>query len=376
MRALILLVIALLLPHSAQAVLPPDILFSITSTASQSLVLIGVVVSGMWLSLTTFVRNGSWKFWLVQICIATLLIGSIVYIFRSTEAPERVSVPTVSDGRMPELSALRIVLVGKNTQEPVAIEFDLNVRAVDTEYEYFHYGALVVGNRSYDAYIDGPINALTLAPAGYINELAINRAPDLSARYEIRIAAQIGGQYIEADISDLNGDFLEKNTPLYFKEASFGKASVLLNGVALDAYAFVSPVYSHDYRQTVYFDGFDEVRGLASQFVVFDTEGNVYVVDRSDIENPVPAYSSHQWVLMKKSDGAAYKGFSADVEGDAVGEGAQTWKVTSHDVPFILQLTSHQRYSGGLKGRTVSGSVLLPSGVSLPVIGIAHIETL
>lgn len=372
-----ILCLLLLFPFPAQAVLPPDILFSVTSTLTQSIVAISIVLSGMWLSLTTFVRENSWKFWLIQLLIGCVLIGSIVYVFSGEKAPEqtRVTVPQIPEGVLPELSSLRIVLVGKNTAEPVVLELDLNVRTVAEEYEYFHYGALVVGNRAYNAYVDGPINALAITPVGYISRIDITRAPDLSARYSISLAVDIGGQQVEADIQNLSGDFLEKNTPLYFKEASFGSANVVINGAPIEAYAFVSPVYSRDYREYVYFDGFDVVRGQAKQFIVFDSEGGSYVVDKTDIENPVPAYTSHQWVLMKKADGGSYKGFSAGVNSDADGENATLWNVTSFDVPFELNLTSGQKYSGGLHGRTIQGTVTREGRV-LPVIGVAHIESL
>lgn len=370
------LCLLILLPIPAQAVLPPDILFSVTSTLSQSIVAIGIVLSGMWLSLTTFMKGGSWKFWLVQALVAVVLVGSIIYVFSGeTTEPTRVTVPEAPEGVLPELSALRVVLVGKNTAEPVAVEFDMNVRTVAKDYEYFHFGALVVGNRTYDSYVDGPINALQITPAGFISKIDIVRAPDLSARYSISLAAEIKGQMIQAEIEGLSGDFLEKNTPLYYKEASFGTARVTINGALIEAYAFVSPVYSRDYREYVYFEGFNEVRGSALQFIAFDAEGGAYVVDRTDIENPVPGYTSHQWVLMKKPDGGAYKGFAATVDSNVAGESASSWRVASLEIPFELSVLSGQRYSGRLHGRTITGTVMR-DGKIIPIVGIAHIESL
>lgn len=370
----------ILIPSYAHAVLPPDIIFSVTSTLTQSLVAIGVILSGMWLSLTTFLRGNSIRFWIIQACIAAILIGGIVYVFHTTareQKPVHVTVPNVENGARPEMSALRIVLIGKNTAEPLAVEFDLNVREkADASFEYYHYAALVSGTRSYDAYTAGTTNALQIVPTGYIHALAISRAPDLSARYSIELSATIEEQRVDAHIRGLSGDFLEKNTPLYFKEASIGSAVVRINDVAIDAYAFVSPVYSRDYTKQVYFDGFHDVRGLSTQFIAFDTEGNAYVVDRSDVTNPVPAYTSHQWVLMKRTDGAAYKGFNATVKANGDGEDSTTWKVTSQDIPFTLDVISGARYSGELHGRTISGTVTRADGSVLPIVGIAHIETL
>lgn len=373
------LLILLLLPSPAHAVLPPDIIFSVTSTLTQSFVAISVILSGMWLSLSTYMRANSFRFWIVQVCIAAILIGGIVSIFLfSQQEPPRthVSVPHVQEGVRPEMSALRIVLIGKNTAEPLAVEFDLNVREKEASFEFYHYAAFVSGTRTYSAYTAGTTNALTIAPVGYLHTLEVTRAPDLSARYSIDLSAVIEEQRIDARIKNLSGDFLEKNTPLYFKEASIGTAELQVNGVSVDANVFVSPVYSRDYTKQVYFEGFNDVRGLATQFIVFDTEGNAYVVDRSDVTNPVPAYTSHQWVLLKRIDGAAYKGFRATVQGNALNEKSTAWEVTSLDVPFTLSLSSGTRYAGELHGRTVSGTVKRADGSVVPVVGIAHIESL
>jgi hypothetical protein len=68
--------ICVLVPSYAYAVLPPDIIFSVTSTLTQSLVAIGVILSGMWLSLTTFLRGNSLRFWFIQGCVYIPIIFS------------------------------------------------------------------------------------------------------------------------------------------------------------------------------------------------------------------------------------------------------------------------------------------------------------
>jgi hypothetical protein len=310
----------------------------------------------------------------VQAGIATAIIGILLYSLSGIPEETAPKLPAVSPGTTPEMNALRIVLISKNTEEPIALELDMNVREQKDGYQYYHYGEFVIGTRAYREYTSGIDTTLELKPHGFIHDLSTTRTEDLSARYSLHVRATIEGQELQADITNLNGDFLVKNTPLYFKEISIGTATLSVNGSPVEAYAFVSPMYSHDYTKQVYFEGFNDVRGMARQFVVFDTLGNAYVVDRSDVLNPVPAYTSHQWVLYKKNTGATHKGFTATVTPQNSPE--SSWEVHAPEQAFTLRLNSLTEYKGKLRGKTVRGSVQTPEGAVLPVNGIAHIETL
>jgi hypothetical protein len=327
-------------------------------------------------------RSSSWKFWLIQGTIAALLIGGVGYSLMSTPTPTRVETPVTvagvtTQGVRPEMSALRIILISKNTEEPVSLELDMNVRQRVDGFEYYHYGEMTVGARAYSDYSAGPINTLALAPGGFLEEITVNRAPDLSTRYNVSLHGIIKGQRFSADIQKLSGDFLQKNTELYYKEVSIGTAVMTLNGTTFDAHAVVIPMYSRDYTKYIYFKEYNDVRGMARQFIVFDSEGGAYIVDRSDVTNPVPAYTSHQWVFAKRPDGASYKGFAATVDVTASNRnGESSWVVRSTDVPFTFNAETVTKYAGALDGRTIRGTVETPDGRSLPIIGIAHIEIL
>jgi hypothetical protein len=304
------------------------------------------------------------------------LVG--VYYISTPETIPQQKPPVVTDTRTkPEYAGLRIVIAAQEKSGITAVELDMNARQNNGGVEYYHYGALVENGSSYNAYAAGTQENTDIQPGGFITSIHTDHATDLSARAAISFAATIEGRHVEGTIDGLEGDFAEKDSPLYLKVISAGTAHIQIDGRPVEGHALVTSAYSRDYTQYVYFKEYNDVHGYARQFMLFDEMGDAYVIDRSDIENPVPAYTSHQWLMYKDASGFLRKGFSVTIQ-PTPGKGSteSAWHVETPDILATLELTSETRYTQGLPGRTVHGTITTATGETRTIFGIGHIEKL
>src|SRR6185436_3495960 len=90
--------------------------------------------------------------------------------------------------------------------------------------------------------------------------------------------------HITATLPNFNGDFLEKNTIDYTKYLSEGDGQITINGQSYQMHAMVAKIYTPFYDKYVFFKGYDTLSSLAQYLVLWDKDGNFYVIDDSKVQ--------------------------------------------------------------------------------------------
>ncbi|HSE34499.1 MAG TPA: hypothetical protein VLB83_00095 [Candidatus Paceibacterota bacterium] len=386
MVRLIMTIAFLLSPFSASAVLPPDLLFSVGSTFAQWFSVAAALVAGVLASTLPFAR----AFWervrssrtlatVLALSVLAAMFGAGMAFGLSRKAALPLSTPilsTASTTEHVEFFADDIVLVAPESPfGAFAMDLSLNRKQeADGTFTHYAYADLRLGTSTFGWYDivrqpDGELAAL-----GEIDRIARMRAADLSARASLSGSLRFGPHQISFEVPELSGDFLIKDLPEYVKHASVARARVTIDGQAFDANIYAAHIASSDYRPYVFFPAYDSMHADARQFLLWDTDGNFFLADRTDVVEAIPAYPSHEWTLFHGADGRIAKGRTIAVEGSMTDPGSSTWTISGSDAfdPDI-------RLSLGAPYRAQPGSWYAEGeaatvGPKARVFGVAHVE--
>ncbi len=109
-----------------------------------------------------------------------------------------------------------------------------------------------------------------------------------------------------------------RSEPGYTKFMSEGSGTLEINGTTHSAYVLYSRIYSMN-GDSIQF--YDHSLGVITDWVAFwDTNGNFYHLDKTDVAKPSEIYASHAIGVMKKSDGGVYKTFAIDASRDSLND--------------------------------------------------------
>lgn len=370
----------LTIPSRADAVLPPDVLFSIGSQATQIFALLGVAIMSMVSAGSAYLMHGVAFFrtrsglMLVgsTLCIGALMYGAISVTPRTEYIPPLEQSASNHRGYI----ALRAVVISKDIENPYVLELDLNSREnADGTFSKYYFAEMIQNNIATNDYTQFTGATDAIEPHDFLEKIERTPFPDLSARETIDYRVTLGEHSISITSNDLHGDFITKNTPEYTKYISVGEAQVNIDDISSSAYIFLSPVHSTDYARYIFTPDYNTVTGTAKQFILFDENGDFYLIDQSSVENPTLAYPSHIWTLHKnRSTGALYKGYSGSITSSAPTVSKESvWHLEAPEYPgFSADITLVKKYARNLHGMLVKGT--LTNGTR--VHGTAYIQPL
>jgi len=223
------------------------------------------------------------------------------------------------------------ILVGKDASgESFLLEVAL-CRKQDVllgSYQHSYSAALIYRDSNVSSSRNMFYSFATVSPLGALTRFEHTRAADLSSRESYKFSITLDGQTIDLDISDLQADFLVKNSSEYTKYMSVGKALVTIAGRQFPVEALTTTYYSTDYAPYIFFDGQDALRSDTHVFAIWDQEHNFYYLDTSTVLDPISQYQSHTWVLEKNHiTGATYKSYGAALRIHEEGGKASSWTV-------------------------------------------------
>ena len=185
---------------------------------------------------------------------------------------------------------------------------------------------------------------------------------DLSTRETYDFSLNIYGEKIDATLSELEGDFITKNDPAYTRYLSIGKGTVKINGEAFSVNAALEKVYSNDKSQYLFFPGINDLTSRTYRFLVWDTEGNFYLLDDSTVSKDDPHYRPHTWVLYKNaSPKYLQKFFEADIDFKEEGE-KKEWTIKIPGLETTLILSTTESTDANWTNGTVKGSAKTKEG--------------
>lgn len=316
------LVLGILYPQTAAAVLPPDILFSVGASLWQILAMVGVFVTGAVMSVLPFLRGlvtgeGRWR--MISLCVGLALlavIGTVAFLSHggSIVAPQ----PTVGTSTPTQLGyrffSDRFVLYGKHANgTPLLIDLVIN-RKETTPGVFTHYymSQIIDGDTTAKDYVTRDASTSLVLPDLFFTQFERSSTLAEPSRETQTFAfVIIGNQYLVKS-GPMDSDFVVRNVPEYTELSSAGVGEILVDGERIPVSILHERVYSTDYRPLVFFEGSATLRSETIQLVLWDELGNFYLIDRSEVPAPVPEYTSHFWALHKDVEGYIKKGYTGE----------------------------------------------------------------
>ncbi len=227
-----------------------------------------------------------------------------------------------------------LYLYGNDAGTPFYLEIDLNRRQVPNG-TFMHYYYIIGAYDNLDKSEYTLIYSTSTVPIVTKSIKNLTRLPfsDLSTRQEYRGIIDFGDTPITYTLSNLQGDFITRNSPAYTRHQSVGDGVVLYNNKNISVHTLVESIHSSDFSKQIFFKGSNEITATTRQFVLWDSEGSFYMIDQSDVASEVPEYPSHTWLLYKNGkDGFTKKGFTSDIYvRSALGGSESSWSITAHD---------------------------------------------
>jgi hypothetical protein len=254
--------------------------------------------------------------------------------------------------------------------QPFLFTINLNRKRVGESYSHYYFADFIHEGRQRQLYTDFlDINDQVL-PHDFLTSYKQQIAEDLSARESYEFDFSFRDLTVHADLKNFQGDFLVKNTLEYTKYISEGNGIVTINGKQYPVRAIVSKIYTPYYDKYVFFNGYDDLRSLAQLFVLWDSDGNFYLLDQSKVDQNLPEYKSHTWALYKNRTGNyTKKAFSANVEYSHQNWKPKSWSVYVPDFGTTLKLEPKTFFTQKQDSGLAAGTVTLEGGQTKQISG-------
>ncbi len=347
------------MPKVSLAVLPPDVVVSVGAQVAGFFSLIVAVIVSLFASLAVM------YFWWYEWCkrnsiyiafgvlAVALVVSNVFYIWQlqsltnqgpivftvpekpSDLSPQHPPQPATDTERNPadecqtcEFYSDSITLYVPSLNRPFVLELDMNRRQEpNTSFTHYYFLDGLINAQPTEQYVQHSEMGYELSPESFLTNIERIRPADASVRDTYRGAVLTEqNEKVSFQIDTLQGDFISRNLPEYTQFQSVADATVSLNGEELTAYALVENLISNNFEKKIFFPGLDAVEALTYQFVLWDEDGNFYLIDKSEVFSDSPDYPSHTWILFKNTKtGEAKKSFTADI-------------TTVSDTQWIVQL--------------------------------------
>lgn len=351
-----------LFPHTASAVLPPDLVMSVGSQA------IGFFSLFVALAISAAAAFGTLFFWCTQWCkrnlvwviittLAVVLLAAVLYLWsvqsvsktqtseRSAEQAQQApappsdsfaattTIPAVITPAREKASACQtcafysdsVTLFAPDGTQPFVLEIDINRREeLDSSFSHHYFLDGLINNTKIKNYTQSPSPDFLLQPYSFVSDIARVFADDMSARDVYVGTIETSAGTVSFETAPLQGDFLSRNRPEYTQFQSVTRADVTFNNKTVSAFALVENVLSNNYEERIYFPGYQNIEANTNQFILWDEADNFYMIDQSEVLSDTPEYPSHTWLLHKDMrSGKSQKSFTATIEE----AGYQEWHV-------------------------------------------------
>lgn len=114
---------------------------------------------------------------------------------------------------------------------------------------------------------------------------------------------------------ELQNEISVRSLPGYTKFLSVGNGTLTIDGQTYEAYILYTRIYSLNASDIQFYN---EPLGLTTDWLAFwDTEGNFYHADATQVNKPTPIYQTHQLGILELINGAVLKTFQLSINRDA-----------------------------------------------------------
>ncbi len=260
-----------------------------------------------------------------------------------------------------------LMLVGQTENgAPFLLSLDLNRKRVADSYSHYYYADYIYQDQHGQRYSVFNNTSQNVVASDFLTSVTYKASEDLSARENYAFNFSYKDLNVQADLKNFNGDFLVKNTLDYTKYISEGDADVSVNGKQYRMHALLSKIYTPYYDKYVFFNGYNDLSSLSQLFILWDAQGNFYLLDQSTTYAFNTDYRPHTWVLYKNKAGQYMKkAFSADIQAEQEKFVPQKWSVYIPDLDVSLDLapgifTTDEKDKGWIQGTITTQSGPMP----------------
>jgi len=258
----------------------------------------------------------------------------------------------------PEINLKSKVNLESNSQSNIeSLSESLNVKKEENTFLHYYFFQLEYQGKTYKDYVSFKSNSKEIQQRGFIESFENNLSSDLSTKEDYSISIDSNGFEISAVLENLNGDFITKNTPEYTRYLSVGTATLNINEEIIQTDVAVEKGYSENYTKYIYFDGLQKLQSRTFRFLIWDEEGNFYLIDDSFVKENVENYKTHTWILYKnKKDQFTKKAFDAEITFSEK-SGFKNWKINISDLDIKLNLGTKYPTKNNWTEGLIQGSV-------------------
>lgn len=318
------LVVFLLVPNMAGAVLPPDMIFSVGAQLWQILAGVGALLVGTVTALFPFLRNTVAGIPRLRVILLSLgsffILCGLSYLFYVSTVQEAAHLPAPVS-QVPSGVGLpfafysdRFVFSGHHANgNSILIDLTINRKQeADGSFTHYYLGDIIDGTKQNKISLDRAVWGHEVLPDLFFSAFTHATSTDHSARENFTMNFDQLGKSYALTTGELVADFITKNEPEYTAYIGASTSSLSVGKERIVMNTMHERVYSTDYRQTIFFEGGETLPSTTVQLVFWDDVGNFYLIDKSDVRAPSPAYSSHYWALMKDKRGYVKRAFGGE----------------------------------------------------------------
>lgn len=165
-----------------------------------------------------------------------------------------------------------------------------------------------------------------------------------------------------------------RSLPGYTKFISSAPGTLTVDGLDYPAYIAYTRIYSLNAKEIQFYN---QPFGLTTDYVVFwDTQGNFYHIDATQVDKPTPIYQTHQLGVVKDTNSTVTKTFSISTIRDTVNPPLHYTYYMGTPVNALLKVNRINQLNKAPNGSyswyigNIEGSVQKSDGDSVNGIGI------
>ncbi len=301
-------------PFKAGAVLPPDIIFSIGSSIYQIFAGLSIFLLGILSSFVPFLKNMFIKFKYLKpgfFIYASFIIFIVVFSFLFYDLGLNTQNQTTLNSRYFYYD--KFILAGNLEEKPFLLDLRIIRREQNNEFLHYYSVDVIHNNEIFKLNKEKTSNNPNIITNLLFEDFMHIKNSDNSSRDKYAFSFLNQDQKFEVMTEELISDFVVKNRPEYNSYISVGQASLSINGKEYKVNIMHQGIFSIDYKESLYFDGLENIEGESMQFVLWDDLGEFYLFDQSISNNLNTNYQSHFWALNKKNNNLTQKAFSGNL---------------------------------------------------------------
>lgn len=210
----------------------------------------------------------------------------------------------------------RIILFGEDENKlPMLFKFQLSRKQISkNEYDHFYNLLLFKDNKTIKEDDIFKNSSDQVTSNKLFNNFIISKNTGQTTQEAYNFDTKIENQIYSVSISDIQGDFVVKDTNDYIRIMSEGSATIRQGNKTYKLRALVDRILSNNYSKSLFFEGRDKLSHVTHSIALWDETGEFYLIDFTQSNSPELPYESHKWVIHKDKNGYTNKAFDGELD--------------------------------------------------------------